>query len=257
MNSRNLLRLSAAAAIVFLAACSNDTTSPSLVDQTTLTTDVASSAGDAIATDVSAIVGNETSVNLAPPVQGAPASDSVSYTRTRTCFDATGTAIACVPLANVRQIATHWSFVAVVNDTAANGAVFSGNASRVADDTLFRNFTSGTETSRTHDGVGTGYDTLTFVGPNVTRTHNASGIDSVVAVTWNVPRVTLFDPPASGKVIRNVSVHATFTSATRSQTTDVTKRVEVDFNGTINVPLRIDNLTCNLNLLTHRVSNCQ
>jgi hypothetical protein len=37
----------------------------------------------------------------------------------------------------------------------------------------------------------------------------------------------------------------------------VTKRIEVDFNGTGNVTLLIDGKTCNLNLLTRHVSNCQ
>jgi hypothetical protein len=260
MGSRTVLHLAAAASLLGLWACSEGTSPASLIDQTTLASDVASSAGDAVALDVSSMVGNETSAALASPVEAAPASvagDSVSYTRTRTCFDSTGTSIACAPLSNVRKIVTHWSFTGIRNDTAENGAVFSGDVTRVADDTLFRNFTAGTETSRTHDGVATGTDTSSFVGPNVTRTYEEAGSDSVEAVTWTVPRRTLRDPPISGKVVRNVVLHATFKSATRSSTTDVTKRVEVDFNGTVDVTLKIDNKICNLNLVTHHVSNCQ
>jgi hypothetical protein len=266
MTTRNLMCLSAAAGLMLMAAaCSNDATSPkvttstSLIDQTTLTNDVASSAGDAIALDVSSVVGNETAANLSGSA-GAPAatSDSVSYTRNRTCFDSTGTAIACRPLTDVREIVTVWSFTGVRSGTTQNGATFSGNISRAAVDTLFRNFTDTTETSRTHDGVVTGSDTVSFVGPDVTRTHDESAVDSVEAVTWNVPRYN--NPfPISGKIVRNVSVHATFTSATKSQTTDVQKRVEVDFPADAqgNVVLKIDNKTCNLNLVTHHVSNCQ
>lgn len=265
MRPRNLICLSAAVGLTLLAAaCSNNVTSPkvatstSLIDQTTLTNDVASSAGDAIALDVSSIVGNETAANLGGSAPAAATTDSTSYTRSRTCFDSSGAAVACRPLSNVREIVTVWSFNGVRSGTTENGATFSGTMSRAAVDTLFRNFTDTTETSRTHDGVVTGSDTVTFVGPNVTRTHDQSAVDSVEAVTWNVPRYN--NPfPISGKIVRNVSVHATYTSATRSDTTDVQKRVEVDFPADAqgNVVLKIDNKTCNLNLVTHHVSNCQ
>ncbi len=264
MRSRTALRLAAAAGLLGLCACSESTAPASLIDQTTLTTDVASSSGDAIALDVSAIRGNDSTATLsAPAIAGASlgesgvlGQDSVIYVRSRTCFDATGTTVNCVPLSAVRKIATHWSFTGFRNDTAENGATFSGNLHRVADDTLTRNFTGASETSRTHGGVANGSDTTSFVGPSVTRTHDETGSDSVEAVTWNLPRASNLYP-ASGKVVRWVAVHATFTNANRSQTTDVTKRIEVDFNGTVNVTLLIDGKTCNLNLLTRHVSNCQ
>ncbi len=263
MKNRAVLRLAVAAGLLGLSACS-DSTSPSLIDQTTLTTDIASSSGDAVAVDVSTMSGNETAASLAAsPVAGAPASelgaagtDSVVYVRSRTCFDSTGTTVNCVPLSAVRKIVTHVSLFDIRSDTAENGAVFSGDLNRVADDTLFRNFTAGTETSRTHDGVAAGSDTTSFVGPNLTRTYDEAGTDSVEAVTWQLPRSS--NPwPDSGKIVRNVAVHATFASATKSQTTNVTKRVEVDFNGTETVNLLIDGKTCTLDLKTRRVSNCQ
>ena len=261
MRNRTVVRLAAAAGLLALGACSDSSTSPaSLVDQTTLTTDVASSAGDAVATDVQAMVGNETFASFAAPVQQAPASvtgDSVIYTRTSTCYDSTGTTTPC-GTALVRKAVVHWSFAGFRDDTAANGAVFTGDVTRAADDTLFRNYTNGTEMSRTHDGVAVGSDTSSFAGPNVTRTYQEAGNDSVEAVTWNLPRNT--NPwPISGKIIRNVSVHATFANATRSSSTTVTKRVEVDFppDNQGNVLLRIDGKTCNLNLANHHVSNCQ
>jgi hypothetical protein len=260
MKRRIVVQLAVAAGLLGLAACSESTSPASLVDQTTLTSDVASSAGDAIATDVFALTGNEISASLTAPIEAAPASvsgDSIIWTRSRTCFDSTGTSTPC-GTALVRKAVVHWSFAGFRNDTAANGAVFTGDVTRVADDTLFRNYTSGTETSRTHDGVAVGSDTSSFVGPNVTRTYEEAGSDSVDAVTFNLPRVT--NPwPISGKIIRNVAVHATFKSASRSSTTDVVKRIEVDFppDNQGNVVLKIDGKTCNLNLVNHHVSNCQ
>jgi hypothetical protein len=265
MKSGNILRLSAAAAIMFLAACSKDSTSPSLIDNATLTTDIASSAGDAIALDVSTLAANEVAASLSQTAASASSidataavTDSIAFSRSRTCFDETGTVIACVPLANVRMIVTHLSFDGTRSGSAANGATFAGTLHRVADDTLTRVFTSGTETSRIHSAVAAGSDTTSFSGPNVTRTHEASGIDSIEAVTFNLPRIS--NPwPVSGAIVRNVSVHATFTSATRTQTIDVQKRVEVDFPADAqgNVTLKIDNMTCNLNLVTHAVTGCQ
>ena len=263
MKSRTVVHLAAAAGLLALAACSESTSpSASLVDQTTLTSDIASSSGDAIAADAYTISTNEGFAGLSSPVvEGSPnaVNDSVSYsfTRTRSCFDGTGAPVTCGTSA-VRTAVVHVLFSWFRDDTAANGAVFTGAINRAADDTLFRNYTGSTETSRTHDGVSTGSDTTSFIGPNVTRLYQESGSDSVEAVTFNLPRST--NPwPISGKIVRNVSVHATFTSATRSSTTDVTKRVEVNFppDGQGNVVLKIDTKTCNLNLVTHHVSNCQ
>ena len=260
MKHRSIVHLAAAAGLLGLAWACSESTSPStasLVNQTTLTSDVASSSGDAIAADVQVIATNEGFAGLAASIDQAPATDSVSYTRTRTCYDSTGTSTTCGTSA-VRKAVMFVSFAWARHDTAADGAVFLGAVKRVAYDTLFRNYTGATETSRTHDGNSAGTDTVSFVGPNVTRTYDEAGTDSVDAVTYNLPRIN--NPwPISGKIVRNVSLHATFTSATRSDTTDVTKRVEVDFppDNQGNVVLKIDGKTCNLNLVTHHVSNCQ
>ena len=165
MKSRTVVHLAAAAGLLALGACSESTSpSASLIDQTTLTTDVASSSGDAIAADVQVVSTDEGFAGLAAPIDLAPATDSVSYTRVRTCYDSTGTSTACGTSA-VRKAALFVSFSWARHDTAANGAVFLGAVKRVAYDTLFRNYTGTTETSRTHDGVSTGTDTTSFAGP--------------------------------------------------------------------------------------------
>ncbi len=216
---------------------------------------MASSSGDAIAADVQTISSNESFAGFTAP--SAVGGDSISYTRTRTCFDSTGTSVTC-GTSSVRKAVLFVSFSWSRNDVAANGATFTGNVKRVANDTLFRNYTGSTETSRTHDGNSAGTDTTTFAGPNVTRTYDESGTDSVEAVTYDLPRSS--NPfPVSGKIVRNVSVHATFQNATRADTADVTRRVEVDFppDNQGNVVLTINGKTCNLNLVTRRVTNCQ
>ena len=265
MKTTTLIRLSAAAGALLLAACSKDSTAPSsLINQATLTTDVASTAGDGIALDVTTLSGDETAAALPASTAAADrldvtgaVSDSVAWSRSRTCLDSAGTGVPCIPLDSVRTIVTHISFYGSRSGVAENGATFSGVLSRVGDDTLTRNFTGTTETSRTHNGVAIGADTTTFKGPNVTRIHQSSGVDSVEAVTFDLPRST--NPwPVSGKIVRNVAVYVSVTSANKTQTTTITKRVEVDFPADAqgNVTLHIDNQTCNLNLVTHSVSNC-
>ena len=258
MTRIRVIHLALAAALAGLAACAKDSTSPSsLIDDAQVTTDVASSTGDAIATDVATMIGDEGNVALpAPPIGfdlfGAQ-SDTLSTVRTKTCYDASAVVVAnCLPISSVRTIVFH----VTVNGTRTT-ATFTAAVHRTRDWTLTRLFTGSTETARRHDGVGASNDTTVVTTATVTRTQAASALDSVVAVVFNLPRAT--NPwPASGTMVRRATVHVTFASATAQATKDYTKRVEVDFPADAegNVTLKIDAKTCNLNLVTHAVTNC-
>src|SRR5215210_6269290 len=157
----------AAVAIFSFQACS-DTTSivPALVADSTITRDVATSAGDAIATAVGDMIANENFSSL-QGVVGEAAAPDVAYDRTRACYDANGAVVAnCLPLASVRQIVTHFPVSGSRNGTSSTegGKVitWSGAVHRTADDTLQRNFTGSTESSRTHSALSSGNDTTTF-----------------------------------------------------------------------------------------------
>lgn len=260
MHRNPTLSLVATAALVALAACSKDSTSPAtLVNDAQVTADVATSAGDAIATDVTAMKDDESYVVLPAPgmnfdLLGAR-SDSIDYTRTRTCYDSTSTAVPCSPLSAVRSIVFH-----VTLNGTRTGLTFTAAVHRVRDWTLTRLFTAGTETAREHDGVGTAHDTTVFnnATTQVTRTHALTALDSADAVVFDLPRLT-HPWPASGMMVRRVAVHTTFASPTTQSTKDYTKRLEVDFppDSLGNVVLKIDAKTCTLNLETHLVTNCQ
>jgi len=58
--------------------------------------------------------------------------------------------------------------------------------------------------------------------------------------------------------VRNVAVHVIVTKGAQTDTRDVTKRIEVTFPADAqgNVQLTINATTCNLNLVTHKVTNC-
>lgn len=251
-----------ATAVIGLAACSKDNTAPaSLIDDTQVTADVAASAGEAIANDVVSLLGNEIAGAL--PTAGISfdlfgiRGDSVATTRTKTCYDAAGAVVAnCAPL-TTRRIVFH-----VTMDGFRSGPNVTGHVHRIRDWSLTRNFNSATppvEVSRTHDGVGSSADTLTYANTttNVTRVHNEFSVDSTVGVTFNLPHAS--NPwPVSGKMVRNVSLHVSVASPTRNETRDITKRVEVDFPADAqgNVVLHVNDKTCNLNLVTHAVTGC-
>lgn len=261
-----------AASMVF-AAC-NDTLSsvPKLATDAIISADVAASSGDAIATTIADMILNEgggIALPMIATVPGAPANDVAStldYVRTRTCFDPAGAVLAnCLPIASVRKIAVHVTANGSRSGsrTTAGGATgtFTGAVHRTADDTLTRVFSSAqppVETSRIHSGVSVARDTTTFTEGVYSRVQSEAANDTVKALTWNLPRST--NPwPVSGRVVRAANVHVVATNGTRTETRDVTRRVEVIFPADAqgNVVLKVNEKTCNLNLATHAVTNCQ
>ena len=262
---KNVAKYPVVAALAWLAACEG--TSPTLLSDEELTQDVAVSAGDAIASTVKLMAENEGAAG----VPGAAISSNEAYaitsdldiSRTRTCFNAQGVEVAgCSPMSSVRKIATH-----VTVDGSRSGshetrrgttATWSGEVHRVADDTLTRNFNGAQEVSRTHQGVGTADDITTYTEADLSRVATEEATDSVKALTWNLPRSS--NPwPASGSVKRVVSVNITITKGSESQTRSFSRTIQVTFpaDNQGNVTLTINDKTCQLNLVTHAVTNCQ
>ncbi len=266
--SRKWLHLMMAAGLVGLGACTENTSpAASLINDSTVTADVAASSGDAMATTVGTMLTNEAAASLAAPsafTLFGPQRGTVSWSGSRTCYDSTGAVVAaCSPMSSVRKIVTAFALNGSRTDTnTVTGGptlIFSGAVHRTGTDTLTRNFTAGTETSRTHSGLGTSHDTTTFSnsGTSVSRTHDESAVDSVRGVTWNLPRSS--NPfPISGYIVRIDTVHATFTSPTTTASKTVVKVVKIMFppDAQGNVTLTIDSKTCTLNLVTHKVTNC-
>lgn len=257
----------AAAAMSF--ACSDSTSLKNLIaTDAVVTADVAASAGDAIAQGVADMMANESTGGLA----GIQSSNLVSaealpnYTRLRTCFNADGGVVAnCSPIASVRKIVTH-----VTIDGGRSGSssteggvpkTWSGAIHRIADDTVQRVFNTAqtpAETQRVHSAVASAHDTTTFTEGASSRLAAETAHDTVKTLTWSLPRTT--NPwPTSGKIIRAVAVHFVATRENKTETRDVTRVVEVDFPADAqgNVVLKINDKTCNLNLVNHSVTGCQ
>ena len=257
MRHSTLKALVMAGAAISLAAC-KDGVAP-LISDAQMASNVAASAGDAAANQVKYMFSNDSAVAMPssqPPAglsSSPPISETVTITRTRTGFDVNGVEVTnCSPISSVRKVATHFTV-----DGTRQGTYFTGTVHRVADDTTTRNFTQATEVSRTHNGVATAHDVTNFADATTSATHTEDATDSINAVTFNLPRSS--NPwPVSGSFVRHVSVHAEYTKNGTTVIRDFTKRVEVDFPADAqgNVVLKIDALTCNLNLVTHVVSGC-
>lgn len=105
------------------------------------------------------------------------------------------------------------------------------------------------------DGTGQRHDSTMYIRTSRTRVFHYTAYDTVTAVTFDMPR-SQYVWPLSGSIVHNVTALVTVQSGTRSYSRTVTRRAEVIFNGTPNVTLDIGDLTCDLDLETHAVTNC-
>ncbi len=274
MNRNPILRTLALATVAAVAACS-DATSPAdisanalLTDQQ-VTEDVAVSAGAAIADDLGEMISAQSMAGMAPEASfslfGFP--PGVTVTRTRTCFDASDIEQqACDPAttASMRLVMTmDGSFArSIEGPRGADSMTAQVHRSRI----LIVSGLLGTETSRTHDGLGTASDTTWFKGVHesrtLERTVRETAMDSIRSVVFNLPHAA--NPfPVSGSVVRRVTGDVTLTVNGTTATRTFDRRVEVTFpadgqgNVTMVVTVNGTTKTCLLNLVTRRVTGCQ
>lgn len=241
--------LAAAAVVAGFAAC-KDALAP-ILDQD-LAADIAASAGDAIAADVTEAVQNEVFGGfMAPDVAASPAADSVTHnftvTRNRTCYNAQGAVVQCGQGTTSMKIT-------MTMDGSRSGPDFSGAVHRARTDSIAG--LGPNSTSRVHNGRGSSNDTTSFTRDSTTRKFAESATDSIINLTFTVPRPS--NPwPVSGQIIRNVNATITFTGKVTGTRT-ISRRVVVTFPADAqgNVSIVVGALTCNLNLVTHKVTNC-
>ncbi|MEX2179763.1 MAG: hypothetical protein WD801_13690 [Gemmatimonadaceae bacterium] len=264
------LSLSIAAGVVLGLSSCTESTEPSLFDDDDVAADIATSAGEAIASAIGVMSTNQLSASLsvAESHHGGHGNGAhaVDVTRSRTCLDADGAVVTgCTPIAAVRKIVTHATVDGTRGDTRVNRrgetVTWSGAVHRVMDDTLTRVFDTAdppSETARVHDGVATADDTTTFTNGTMSRTASESAIDSVRAVTWNLPRSA--NPwPVSGSIVRNTAATVTVSDGDRTETRSFSRRIQVTFPADAqgNVTLQIGDQVCQLNLVTRRIVACE
>lgn len=258
-------RIAASAAVIAsctLAAC--DTAGLSLFNEAEIEGDVAASAGEGIAASVSDMIANQSAASLPMTVSGgseSPVAFDVVVNRNRTCYDAADAVVTnCTPIASVRRIVTTFTANGTRSvERTRNGvtSTFTGTVNRTASDTIRRTFDGSTETSRTHSGAATGDNSTTFTEGDFTRVVDETVNDTVKTLVFNLPRSS--NPwPASGSIVRASAIEVTLTKGDRTESRALSRKVTVTFPADAqgNVALTIDDLTCNLNLVTRRVTNC-
>ncbi len=253
----------AALALIAFVACDDPTNVP--FDDAAVTADVAASAGDAAADMVAILVGNETNAGGGPEfVAGGPSTGPTVARPSRICLDANGAVVTnCLPFSSVRKIITSVTISGTRSSTRTNAqgqtVTFTGTVNRSSNDTTTRVFNaSNVETSRVHSGNSVVHDQTTFTDGAFTRSVNEAARDSVKSITFNLPRSS--NPyPVSGSIVRTDTVHVEVSKDGKSVSRDAVHRVEVVFPADAqgNVALHIDAKTCQLNLVTHAVTNCQ
>ena len=264
MKRSSLIHAAMGLALVGLAAC-NDATNPvsQVISDVQLNSDVVTTSGDAIANYVGEFIINEAFAGL--PASVAPSFDlfgsppGVTVTRSRTCFDAQGQQQAqCDPITTASVLLTmtiDGSFTRVVQTPAGATDTLTASIHRARSLTI--SGLAGTETSRTHNGTGSSNDTTVFKNATLMRTMTEASLDSVQNVVFNLPHAS--NPwPVSGKIVRSVSGKVVVVGGEHSGERSFTRRIEVDFPADAqgNVVIKINDKTCNLNLVTHRVTNC-
>ncbi len=293
MQTRTLVSGISAALVIAAIGCSESTAPGGTLTssfESEVTADVAPTAGEDIASDVSFFSGADASGSGgAFSVMGSatPAGDGASaqlntvpgaaavWISNRCTFDAGSGRFICPPLVRgngtftinyalfdangVNQSAydnvTTASINFVVTDSAATVVTWNGNTFA---DTLLRRhdrtvtgLAGNPDTVHTWNGAGTGSIHITRTG-QITKTYVLAANDTATAVAFRQPR-GINPYPLSGMVVKNYTVTRT-REASDTTTHTATRRVVVTFNGTADVPMTINGESYSLNLDTHKVT---
>jgi hypothetical protein len=245
-----MLHSIAAAMLLGAAACA-DLGGPEVLTDDVVSEDMAISSGEAVASAVGELIGNEVFSGLAGAAPaGAPAApEEIEISRSRTCYDEDGNEQQQCNNLTTASIRIQWTV-----DGTKETQHLSASIHHTHDATI--SGLLGEETSRTHNGIGTSDDTVTITRENLTKTVAESSVDSVRNVVFNLPRST--NPwPVSGSIVRNVSATITV-SGPREETRTVSRRIEVTFppDSQGNVSIQVGDVTCTLNLVTRAVTSC-
>jgi hypothetical protein len=241
-----------AVAVAAMSACSDGTAPESdNATDTSLATDLATSAGDAIASAVGEMVDDEqfSSMSADIAMDGTTSGDDgVTRSRTRTCYDAGGSVVTC------GEGLTASALVELQLDGSWAGENFTAVVHRQLRDSV--SGIGSESTSRTHNGYGASQDTATYNHNVTTRVAAIAASDSVVDLVFDLPHAN--NPwPVSCQVIRNVDASFTLTRGA-TKTRNIVRRAVVTFPADAqgNVSLELGTLSCTLNLVTHKVTAC-
>lgn len=264
------------AVITLVAACASDRTlaprGTVLTDQR-VSTDVASSSGDAIASDIQGLetilttaganggdiaktAGPRPSENSSCAYSGgtgwwtcSPASENgVITARSYEYLDAAGK-----PMQFYNDLSTETVKHQIKSDgTVSRDTTFSGVIHRTRSTSV--SGLTGKETSRKWNSAGASSDTVVHKDNGSTRKYAGTAADSLKNVIFPYPH-TKDSYPLSGVSIRVTNYIVTATGKT-TETRSVSRRVVTTYNGTADVQILLGTTTCTLHLDTHKVDGC-
>lgn len=278
--------LAATAAVVTLAAC-GDATAPAAtsLSDAQVAADVAATAGDAIAGAVLDFGDDQTAAGLTASVADLSTTDAMvragvasaaavtgcpydaasqthvcsrvterglEVTRTYQFRDAAGTPMQSYDAANTASIYFTRSADGTVTATTATGVTWTGATHRSHQRTVTGLL--GDETQRVWNGTGESHDTTDYSGTGGTRHYAGASTETTRDVVMALPRAS-FPYPQSGTITRTTELTLTTTGA-RDVTKTVSRTIVATFNGTALVPIQVNDVTCTLNLDTHKVTGC-
>jgi hypothetical protein len=262
-------------------ACSTDLAGPPALDDAQIDADIAATAGDAVASQVTNFgenvaaagsfsmvapsynltVGKGTAASangISPTCSyadgryscAATTEQGLSVSRSFAFYNASNQTVQTWDPAVVESV----NFQAQVDGNFSRDLVWNAGIHRTADVTVSGLISQ--QPLRTWNGSGAGNDTISHIGLDGIRTLAGNSTIAVNAVV--VPGKD--DPnqlPQSGNITVDVQYTAALQAATGAVTKEVTRHVVVTFNGTDTPALQIGSLHCVLHLDTHSVDSCQ
>jgi hypothetical protein len=266
MQNRSSRLLTLAVVVMLASGCSGDsTTAPSQIDgsrsasvplSSAIKSDIATTAGNAIAGDFETLVANE--------VSAVGSSEACS-------FDAAAKIYSCTESGNGKSIVKSYQFLDASGnpmDKFVKGTTEAIHYLMKIDAIESRdNNTSATHSlrdatlsgflgpNRIWNGFGSSADTTVHKEDLSTRTYTGLSVDTLKAVTFLDERA-LHPYPLSGVAVRVVD-YTVVSSGKQLETTTVHRRAVVTFNGTADVPISLGDYSCVLHLDTHKVDGCK
>lgn len=249
MQNRSRRLVTVAAVLMLASGCSGDSPTAPPLDGTAsaslssaIKSDIAATAGNAVAGDLESLVANEMSVS--PP--STESGDRKTVVKSYQFLDASGN-----PMDKFVKGTTE-----AIHYVMKTDGVESRDNNRSATHSLRDATLSGfLGPNRIWNGVASSADTMVHTEDLSVRTYTGLSVDTVKAVTFLDERA-LHPYPLSGEFVR-VADYKVVSTGKQLETTTVHKRAVVTFNGTADVPISLGDYSCVLHLDTHKVDGCR